>query len=578
MSDTTTIFDLVIRIQNENSAFNRVTQSANQAFNQIEKRASMTGNIIKGMIAGFGVQTGIQAIGGLIKSSLQLGATLQSNRIAFQTMLQDPKAGDALFKKIQQMGAATPFESKDLIGQAQIMLQYGQAASSIIPNLNMLGDISMGNAEKLKGLTYAFSQIGAAGRLQGQDLRQLIDAGFNPLKVISDKTGRSMAQLKTDMEKGKISFDMVKDAMVTATSKGGMFYQAMQAQSQTLGGLWSTLVDNFDQFRAALMDAGTGAMTSFINVAISLTGWLQKNADVILKFLGIMIKVVSVIAAYKAMLFLTNKAMLLYNIIMKAGGVATYFMETATIAANAAFKVLNNTIKFSAIGVAIALLGTLAAAFIKGKNAAKDLSGQVDDGLDENIRKYLDAGEGFEKWKARQEKRDPLTGMITQVASLAEDFTVAQKVTEEFRQTILKIDKTKVQVLDEKFSEKVADYQRILQNFDIAKPKPVEAKDIADRKSIEAMLTQYKARLAIVKNEMKKLNIESKITPSSAMNDLSTELSTQRNIKQMTVNIGTIKAAETIEMNNIQEGSKDVERAMIDAVLKSTSAFALQNQ
>ena len=77
---------------------------------------------------------------------------------------------------------------------------------------------------KLSSLTLAFSQVQSTGRLMGQDLLQMIGQGFNPLQIISEKTGRSMADLKKDMENGAISADMVTEAFKIATSEGGRFF------------------------------------------------------------------------------------------------------------------------------------------------------------------------------------------------------------------------------------------------------------------------------------------------------------------------------------------------------------------
>ena len=86
---------------------------------------------------------------------------------------------------------------------------YKLSAENVTKDLQILGDISGGNSERMKYLTLAFSQAGSAGKLMGQDLLQMVNAGFNPLQVISEKTGRSMGDLRKDMEKGKISFSML---------------------------------------------------------------------------------------------------------------------------------------------------------------------------------------------------------------------------------------------------------------------------------------------------------------------------------------------------------------------------------
>ena len=113
--------------------------------------------------------------------------------------------------------------------------------------LKLIGDISGGQADRFQSLALAFAQVGSTGRLTGQDLLQMVNQGFNPLQVMSEKTGKSMAQLKKEMGEGKISFDMVKQAMIDATSEGGRFYGLMNEQSETLNGKLSTLDDTWQQ-------------------------------------------------------------------------------------------------------------------------------------------------------------------------------------------------------------------------------------------------------------------------------------------------------------------------------------------
>ena len=77
-----------------------------------------------------------------------------------------------------------------------------------MPMLRAIGDISMGDTQKLQSLTLAFAQMSSTGKLMGQDLLQMINAGFNPLSVISEKTGKSIGVLKDEMSKGAISAKM----------------------------------------------------------------------------------------------------------------------------------------------------------------------------------------------------------------------------------------------------------------------------------------------------------------------------------------------------------------------------------
>ncbi|RYF85844.1 MAG: hypothetical protein EOO03_12670, partial [Chitinophagaceae bacterium] len=219
--------------------FDESTRAAQRLERQISKMEGTSGGggrMLAGMLGGIGAV-------GLGKSALGMAAEREQQRISFGVMTGDQKTGDALLNDVVKMGAQTPYMNDELIKSAQTMKMFGVETKSIMPNLRMLGDVASGNSEKLQLLTLAFSQVQAAGRLQGQDLLQMVNAGFNPLQIISQKTGISLAELRKQMEKGAISADMVTKAFQAATGPGGQFYQMMEKQSQTLAGRWSTFMD-----------------------------------------------------------------------------------------------------------------------------------------------------------------------------------------------------------------------------------------------------------------------------------------------------------------------------------------------
>ena len=129
--------------------------------------------------------------------------------------------GVPLFNEIRAFATDTTFQLGDLAKGAQTLMAFNIEADRVMPILRQIGDISMGNVDKFNSLILAFAQMSSTGKLMGQDLLQMINAGFNPLTVISDKTGKSIAQLKKEMETGGITADMVADAFQSATAAGG---------------------------------------------------------------------------------------------------------------------------------------------------------------------------------------------------------------------------------------------------------------------------------------------------------------------------------------------------------------------
>jgi tape measure domain-containing protein len=198
-----------------------------------------------------GLARGIFNIG---KASLQASAQWESLNAAFKTMIGNEKEALQLTKDLRLFAAKTPLQLMGVAETSKTLLQYGVAARDIMPTIKMLGDVSMGNQEKLDRLAIAFGQVRGNGRLMGQELRQMIEAGFNPLEEISDRTGKTVAELRKEMAAGIITVEMVEQAFKDATSEGGRFFGAMEAQAKTLKGLWSNLEDSATMAASSIGD------------------------------------------------------------------------------------------------------------------------------------------------------------------------------------------------------------------------------------------------------------------------------------------------------------------------------------
>lgn len=221
---------------------------------QAQGVAGRIGNSMKGAaasVARLGVaaaSAGAAIAGAAASAALFKGvkgaAQIEQMGIAFEVMTGSAEKGKALLEEIRDFGTQTPYEFPALAQGAQTMMAFGVATEQVMPSLRMIGDIAAGDAEKMSSLSLAFGQIASTGRLMGQDLLQLVNAGFNPLQEISAKTGESMAELKKRMEAGLISFDEVVGAFKSATSEGGRFFEMTARQSKTFNGVMSNLSDS----------------------------------------------------------------------------------------------------------------------------------------------------------------------------------------------------------------------------------------------------------------------------------------------------------------------------------------------
>ena len=211
--------------------------------------------------------------------ALQTSAAFEQLAISFRVMTGSAQTGQELTDAIIKLGAETPMTAQQLSKAAQLLLSFGESAENIIPDLQLLGDITGGEVNRFNMLALAFAQVGANGKLMGQDLLQMVNAGFNPLQIMSQTTGKSMGELRKEMEEGRISFQMVAQAMKDAAGEGGRYFGLMEQQSQSLNGRLSTLGDTWEQVAKSIGDVFTPAAKMAVNALIAIGEQTQKTIE-----------------------------------------------------------------------------------------------------------------------------------------------------------------------------------------------------------------------------------------------------------------------------------------------------------
>ena len=265
----------------------RSMDNAGQSAKRLENSVSGIGSKLKmlaGAFIGFEtVKTGISAFAEREKLQTDIG-----------TLLGDDAAGKQFSDYITQFAKATPYGISELSGLAKGLIQYNVSLDDTKMYMQQLGDIAMGDKQKMASLGVVLGQVASAGRLQGQDLMQFINAGFNPLTVLSEMTGKTMAQLRDDMSQGAISFEMVSAALKKATSEGGRFYKGMEKGSKTLSGLWSTAMDNIKQSLADAFEKNQDKLKDFARRIGELD--LSKMVDGLANVAGAVLRIGEVLA------------------------------------------------------------------------------------------------------------------------------------------------------------------------------------------------------------------------------------------------------------------------------------------
>lgn len=244
-------------------------ESAQASIDGVRDRAQnlgmSLGGVAKAAIAAVTAYAGFSQIQSIVQTTMQV----EDLTTSFEVMLGSADKAKTMIADLRKFGAETPYEFTDLAQATKTLLQFGVSSDKVMPAFKTLGDIAMGDKQRMQSLALVYGQVQQAGRLQGGDLMQLVNAGFNPLNEIAKKTGESMEALRDRMSRGKVSAKEMQAAFASATAKGGQFYQGMEKGSKTLSGLWSTFNDGIASVRLAI---GEKLLPSLKEAVIAMNG------------------------------------------------------------------------------------------------------------------------------------------------------------------------------------------------------------------------------------------------------------------------------------------------------------------
>lgn len=256
--------NIVVKILGDDSQFKRTVSG-------LGKAASVA---VKGLAVAGGVLSAAWTAVGL--TSVKYNAEVEQLQTSFKVMTGSADKAANVMERLRKLGATTPFATKDLASATQLLMQYGFNADDAINRMSMLGDIAQGSTDKMMRIAAAYGQMNATGKVSLEDVKQMIEAGFNPLLEISEKTGESMESLYERISKGTMSFSEITDAMRSATSEGGKFFKSMEQQSQTVSGLLSSLKDELQTLGGDIFEPISEALrTKVLPEAIRIVQAMQ---------------------------------------------------------------------------------------------------------------------------------------------------------------------------------------------------------------------------------------------------------------------------------------------------------------
>ena len=307
----------------------------------------------------------------VVKSGLDYNRSMESYLTNFKVMLGDEQLAAEKLEEIRRMAASTPFSLSDLTEGTQTLLQFGVAADDTTGVLKRLGDISLGNADKLQTLVRAYGKMSSAQKVTLENVNMMIDAGFNPLNQICDATGESMSALYKRISDGKVSFNELEAAVAAATSEGGQFYNGMLEASQTFNGRLSTLKDNVAALTGELTSGLFSALGDIIvkanELVVSITEDDSKMAalkETIGVLTAAVVAVTAAVLSYKATVAATTAITALQTAATTAMAAAHKAAAAGATGLQVAQAALNTVLSANPIGLVVAALAALAAGLV----------------------------------------------------------------------------------------------------------------------------------------------------------------------------------------------------------------------
>lgn len=187
----------------------------------------------------------------LILNPLSVADQYSSAKISFSTLLGESQ-GQQMMNDLDAFAAATPFNTSNVISNAQKMLAMGWEAENIIADMEIIGNAAAATGkldQGLESIVRALSQIKTKGRLSTEELNQLAEAGIAAKAMLAEQLGygtgdAGIAAMTKDLEEGLIASDVALEALLAGMQKYNGMMDSMA--NETVEGLKSQLQDAFE--------------------------------------------------------------------------------------------------------------------------------------------------------------------------------------------------------------------------------------------------------------------------------------------------------------------------------------------
>lgn len=487
---------------------------------------------LKTMVTGF-----IAAYGGKKLWEMLIGsnAEMEQYTTSLEVMLGSTEKASAMIEKMRDFAAKTPLTLDNVISSGTMLMSYGVDESNLIDTMTKLGDLASGNVEKMDRITLAYGQMLAKGKVTGEELMQMTEAGVPLQTALAESIGVTGEEFSKMVSKGKVGIDALNKAITGLTTGDGKFAGMMEKQSETMQGMLSTLQDNISEFFRKMGEGAFGEVKPALqDVSDQLAEWEQdgtldewaQNSGVLLKNLvAFMKQAISVGLDFKEVIIGGAVALGTFKIGIGIGNVisatvsAIRSFTTATKAATtaqAAFNAVGAANQYAFIGAAIlSVIATVATLVTTTNNATQSVEEltQAASELSDEAQKSADKAKTLEEVMSKYEDAS------TKVQSAAEKTQTLKDLQEQLNSAYGDT-KEAIDLVNDSYTENI---------------KKLQAATEAEREN-----ARIQAQAAVNKNNQAQRAMQTDVyfTDESILNDIESGAIDNPNIKVGNVSVG----------------------------------------
>jgi len=243
----------------------------------------------------------VQQVGRLAREIVRVRGEIQQLEVAFETILKSKAKAEALMGEIIEVATTTPFKLTEVADATKQLLAYGFAQNEIKRQLLAIGNVASGVGSTFQEVAYAYGTLRAQGRAFQRDIRQFTTRGIPIIAELANVMGVAEEKVQGLVSAGKVGFPEVEKAFANMTSEGGMFFELMEKQSQTVTGEIAKLQDRIQLMFNEIGEDNQG----FIKNAIKGGSFLVENYESVSRSI---VGLIAVYGTYRTALILNAAA------------------------------------------------------------------------------------------------------------------------------------------------------------------------------------------------------------------------------------------------------------------------------